>query len=35
MTLPAGSSLSRSIEVSVEAERVLKEKFGSSDIVRG
>ena len=27
MTLPAGSSLSRSIEVSVEAERVLKEKF--------
>ena len=27
MTLPAGSSLTRSIEVSVEAERVLKEKF--------
>lgn len=27
MTLPAGSSLTRSIEVSEEAERILKEKF--------
>ena len=27
MTLPAGSSLSRSIQVSLEAEKILKEKF--------
>ena len=27
MTLPAGSSLSRSIELSVEAEKILKDKF--------